>query len=307
MFVPIGFFATQGAVFTQGILDVYTGASAGYSLRKLRVDYTGSAIQVTRTSDSATQDIGFVGEDLDTSALTSFIGANTGVVSIWYDQSGNDDHMTQSTQANMPTIVSSGTLITQGGLPSARFDGTNDALTATNNNPFSLTGGMSIIASVYKDAGGYNTYETILSAGATGVAATNNRAMKFFSFPNAGSVSPRPSLGTDIWSPAGVQIDATVSSNVRMLTGWYISNWSTHRSTGLSNIRLNGSDQTTKTYGTNNPDAHNTNPMKMGVGDEVLATSFLGGDIQEILVWNTDKNSDRVGIESNVNNYWGIY
>lgn len=299
--------------FESGVLDTYTGASAAYSLRRLTIDYTGPAIQVTRTSDSATQDInfktGYAGRfgDLDTDALEAFAGSNTCVINKWYDQSGNADHMTQTTQANMPTIVSSGTLLKQGGKPAARFDGTNDAMTATNNNPFSFTGGMSIISAMYKDSGAYNTYETILSAGATGVASSNNRDMKFFGFPNAGSVSPKPAIGTDIWSPSGVQVDASVSTDTRMLIGWYISNWSTHRSSGLSNIRLNGSDQTTKTYGTNNPDAHNTNAMKMGVGDEILTPSFLAGDIQEILVWNTDKNSDRVGIETDVNTYWGIY
>ena len=88
MFTPVTFFAPSAPSFT-GLLDSYPGAYAAWSLRKLRNAYTGYAIQVTRTSDSATQDIGFVGEDLDTSALTSFIGANTGQVSIWYDQSGN--------------------------------------------------------------------------------------------------------------------------------------------------------------------------------------------------------------------------
>ena len=299
--------------FESGILDTYTGASAGYSLRRLTVDYTGPAIEVTRTSDSATQDINFLSGyagrfgDLDTSALLSFAGANTCVISKWYDQSGNTDHMTQATQANMPTIVSSGTLITQGGKVSVRFDGSNDGLTATNNNPFSFTGGISIISAMYKSATSYNTYETILSAGATGNSSDNNSDMKFFGFPNAGTVSPKPAIGTDIWKPSGVQVDASVSTDTRMLIGWYISNWSTHRSSGLSNITKDGSDQTTKTYSTSNPAAHNTNPMKMGVGDEILTPSFLSGDIQEVLVWNSDKNSDRVGIQTNVNDYWGIY
>ena len=72
MFTPIGFFAESGI---EGLLDLYPTAYAAWSLRKLRNDYSGASIQVTRTSDSATQDIGFVGEDLDTSALTTFIGA----------------------------------------------------------------------------------------------------------------------------------------------------------------------------------------------------------------------------------------
>lgn len=295
-------------VFTQGVLDTYTGASAAYSLRRLSIGYTGAAIEVTRTSDSATQDIGFFPNgDLDTIALTSFIGANTGVISKWYDQSGNGDTMTGVSNTTMPTIVSSGTLITQGGKPAARFDGSNDVLTGTNNNPFSFTGGLSVIMATYKSATAYKLYETVLSAGATGVQATNDTRMANFGYPNAASVSPRPAVGTDIWKPSGIQVDASVSTNQRHLIGFYVSNWSTHRSTGLSNVRYNGSDQSTKTYGTFNPASLNTNAMKIGVIDEILVSSYFGGDVQEILVWNSDKNTDRVGIETNVNDYFGIY
>ena len=37
------------------LLDLYPSAAAAYSLRKLRNGYTGSAIQVRRESDDATQ------------------------------------------------------------------------------------------------------------------------------------------------------------------------------------------------------------------------------------------------------------
>ena len=41
------------------VLDVYPGATYAISLRRLRSDYSGPAIQVQRASDKATQDIGF--------------------------------------------------------------------------------------------------------------------------------------------------------------------------------------------------------------------------------------------------------
>ena len=41
------------------LLDIYTGAAAAYSVRKLRNAYTGSAIRVRRSSDNTEQDIGF--------------------------------------------------------------------------------------------------------------------------------------------------------------------------------------------------------------------------------------------------------
>ena len=59
------------------LLDLYPNAAAAYSLRKLRNGYTGSAIQVRRESDDATQNIAFdlLGE-LDTSTLLNFVGWN---------------------------------------------------------------------------------------------------------------------------------------------------------------------------------------------------------------------------------------
>ena len=309
IFAPFSFLEQRVEAPTYvGILDTYTGAVAGYSLRKLRNAYAGSAIEVTRTSDSATQDIGFdANGDLDTSALTSFIGGNTGVVSKWYDQTGNSQNMTQSTQANMPTIVSSGTLITQGGLPAVRFDGSNDSFTAASNNPFTFTGALSVVHASYKNATAYKSYETILSAGANGSSANNDSKIIALGYGNSNFVSPKPTIVTDIWKPSGVQYDGTVSTNSRMLVGYYISNWSTHRSTGLSNIRLNNSDLSTITYNSINPTSLNVQPMRMGVLDTVLTTSFFAGDIQEVLVWNSDKNSDRSGIQTNVNDYYSIY
>src|SRR5210317_1337729 len=86
------------------LLDTYTGASAAYSLRKLRSGYTGDAIEVRRASDNTTQDIGFVDGELDTTSLASFCSGTDGFVTTWYDQSGNGNDATQTTASNQPKI-----------------------------------------------------------------------------------------------------------------------------------------------------------------------------------------------------------
>jgi hypothetical protein len=62
------------------------GANVAYSLRRLRCAYAGSAIQVRRSSDNATSNIGFTAAgDLDTTALKTFVGVgNSGFVTIWF-------------------------------------------------------------------------------------------------------------------------------------------------------------------------------------------------------------------------------
>jgi hypothetical protein len=125
--------ATHGIIKSQAVavallLDTYTNAAAAYSVRKLRSAYSGSCIRVRRSSDNTEQDIGFSGTNLDTTALTSFCSGTNGFVTTWYDQSGNANDATQTTAANQPQIVSSGSVITENTRPTLQFDGSNDAM-----------------------------------------------------------------------------------------------------------------------------------------------------------------------------------
>lgn len=121
------------------ILDSLS-AGAAYSTRKLRTAYAGSAIRVRRSSDNTEQDIGFSGNALDTTALTSFVGANSGFVVTWYDQSGNARHITQATQAAQPRIVNAGTIDVANSVPTLVFDGTDDVL--FNSSPWLYANGV---------------------------------------------------------------------------------------------------------------------------------------------------------------------
>ena len=119
------------------LLDTYSGASMAYSVRKLRNGYTGNAIRVRRSSDNAEQNIGFSGNNLDTSALLAFCsGTTNGFVTTWYDQSGNGNNAVMTTAVNQPQIVSSGAVLTLTGIGSARpilrFDGVNDSMALTS-------------------------------------------------------------------------------------------------------------------------------------------------------------------------------
>lgn len=93
-------------------LDTYPNPVAAYSLRKLSSS-VNTAIQVENSSGGLAT-IGFDSNgDLDTAALASHCGSNYGRVVTWYDQSGNGNHMTQSTASSRPYIVdASGNVIT---------------------------------------------------------------------------------------------------------------------------------------------------------------------------------------------------
>ena len=105
------------------LLNTYNNATVAVGLVRLDKNYAGSCIRVRRSSDNAVQDIGFSGDSLDTSALTSFLGANHGYVTTWYDQSGNGNDLTETKTSLLPIIATSGTIETSGGLPAIKQSG----------------------------------------------------------------------------------------------------------------------------------------------------------------------------------------
>ena len=106
-------------------------ASYAYSIRKLSSTYTGNSIQVRRSSDDRTQDIGFnLDGELNQADLLNFVGANNGFITTWYDQSGNGKHLTQATNSKQPRIVNAGTIDRVNGMPTLTFQDTSDLMLA---------------------------------------------------------------------------------------------------------------------------------------------------------------------------------
>ena len=104
---------------TTCILDsISTTPEAAYALRKLKAAYAGNAVTVRRSSDSTTSNIGFLANGaLNTASLLSFCAATNCYVTTWYDQSGNGKDAVQTTTAQQPQIVASGSLETFQSLP----------------------------------------------------------------------------------------------------------------------------------------------------------------------------------------------
>ena len=111
--------ALAGASFV-GPLDGYTTNLVGaWSVaRRLLASYKGSLVRLRRSSDNAEQNIGVTAEGLlDQAAITAFVGANSAYVTKVYDQSGASRDYTQTTAAQQPRMVNSGTLDTNEGQP----------------------------------------------------------------------------------------------------------------------------------------------------------------------------------------------
>jgi len=102
-------------------LDGFTQPAAAYSMRRLRSTYSGPAIRLRRTLDTVEADIaflgftGFTGAPIDTAAAAAHCTTPC-TVAVWYDQSGNAKHMSQTTVALQPAYQAN----CQGTLPCAR-------------------------------------------------------------------------------------------------------------------------------------------------------------------------------------------
>jgi hypothetical protein len=275
------------------LLDDYSGAAAAYSLRKLRTAYTGNAIRVRRSNDNTEQDIGFTASgDLDTASLKTFVGANSGFVTTWYDQSTNARNATQSTAANQPRIINSGVVERRNTKVTVIFDGTNDHLSGDNvatditgeDKPFSI---LSVVSKADR-TGNESTY-------GLGNSADNNplilpisyfdTSYRFF-IRQTGTIAPL--------------IDARVGSIV-INTQYLLSNFSNGLSYNLyrNNTFLSGQSYNTTTI--------TLNTATIGAVRRTTTIDFINGDIQEIIIYASDQSTNRTGLSTNINSYYAIY
>lgn len=255
-----------GGVAFVGVLDTYPNASAAYSLRKLRANYTGSAIRVRRSNDNAESDIGFTAlGDFNNSALSTFVGANSAFIVTWYDQSGNGYNATQSTAAAQPRIVNTGTIQTFGTRFGISFDGSDDSLDVVALDAIPL--------------------ESIYFANTPGsdVAGLTARvATEYIAISSTNARYRTASLNTlqPLTSNAGAAINSfNRSSNV--ITAYRNSVASATTLTGAAHTGI------------------------QVIGRRPGSTAF-SGVLSEFFYYNSDKASTRAAIEANLITYYGL-
>lgn len=263
------------------LLDGFPNAAAAYSLRKLRTAYTGNAIRVRRSSDNTEQNIGFdISGNLDTSSLTSFCGSGNGFVTTWYDQSGNAINATQTTAANQPQIVSSGSVITQNDKEVLSFNGSSYYLNF--NGSFFINTKYSIY---YVGSRNSNKVHNYIIAGSGNT--TNSNLFLGYRFDN-----------TYRLSQFGVDVDYSVSN----FTTATLSIWNAYNINSGKSIVLNNSVVATSSN-TDNLVSYNNS----AIGYIQLLNEYYNGRLSELILYNSDQSSNTTGINTNINTYYGIY
>ena len=258
------------------LLDTYPNAAAAYSLRKLRTAYTGSAIRVRRSSDNTEQNIGFTGNELDTTALLSFCGAGNGFVTTWYDQSGNARNATQITQANQPQIVSSGVVILVNSKAALKFDGSSQTV-RTNSSVISTD--FSVFGVAQKPENNEN-----------GLLFT-----QYDTFDDSRTLFGSEGLGTRL---IGIQIGAGFDS--KLGTPSYLQKLYYYNRNGAT-IDYADNNSLVNTY-QNNRVCQNAALSFSG-----FTGNFFKINIQELVIYSNSNSSNRGNISNNINTHYGIY
>lgn len=267
---------TVGATPFIGLLDTYTGATAAYSVRKLRNAYSGSAIRVRRSSDNTEQDIGFdTNGNLDESALTTFVGAGNGFVTTWYDQSGNGHNLAQSTALNQPQIVGSGTVLKRNSKPILQTDG-NSFL--TNSTIPSWGSVNSTFCNLYLTS----------TRGVIAMMSSFNANLNQY-FPS------RQINGTNRYYDSVTDITASALPTALNLISIF-------ENSGVLNVWENN------TQLVNNGTADTATATGLYLFRRAAGSGLLNGyGIPEVIIYSSNQLSNRAGINSNINTYFSIY
>ena len=276
----------------EGLLDLYGGAAAAYSLRALSSGWlAGDVVEVRRSSDSATQD--FTASQITNGDLVAFCGVGDGFVSTWYDQSGNGNDATQITTTAQPKIVSAGSLVT-GGID---FDGVDDglALSGTGLDIFKNVGYGQVFSVITPDNAGTGSARYFEVAG--GVSGARLLLGDSQDFSASARIGGRR-LDADGFQDVGSS--TTHGNSETLITGFL--NWTDSDAF----LYFNGAQVATSSSFQTDGNTSNTSSAGVYIGGNPIA-AFGDFNIKELIIYNTDQSANRAGVESNINDHYSIY
>jgi hypothetical protein len=276
------------------LLDAFPNAAAAYSLRKLRSAYTGNCIEVRRSSDNALQNIGFVNNVLDTVSLLSFVGAGNGFVRTWYDQSDNGLHLTKTTNNNQPQIVSSGSVIIDEGKPSILFDGVDDTLQNVNNIPLPSPVENNVFSVLKLTNEISTTNRTPYEFSNIQRTAFNIQNVTGFAF-----IGWEDSLLTSV-SPSQNINHVTTKQLLNII---YLGGNASNKDNYLA--FRNSISQTINQGGDLLSLISRSSGLSIGGRNNGLVNA--AGYFQEFIIYSSNQSSNRIPIETNINDYYNIY
>jgi hypothetical protein len=269
----------DGAPSFVGLLDTYPNAAAAYSLRLLNSNYTGALVEIAgyTTTPTFVENRAFLPDANNKLSLTSQDVGLTTTLGDWITANSITDGYVR-------------TWYDQSG------NGRNTTQTTLSSQPQIL-----ISSDIYQLNGKPTMYfinkkltnNSITSANVQTLLAVGlfeNTNARLFTFNNSTS---------GIRNTLGNTLTVNGSSNVSIYTGTL--------ALGQLLVQAYGVDPVTTFYNNNaggvgNQGNYSGSDFTIGNG-----STDLKGHIQEIILYNSNEVSNRVGIQSNINTYYSIY
>ena len=234
----------------------------------------------------------------DATSGGSAVTTDGSAVARWEDQSGNGNHVTQTTSNNRPilktSIVNSRNVV--------RFDGSNDNLSGGDildlGNDSAFIGMVIKSASTTKEVGVFGKTASADQRGRYAITLNNNPSLKYASLLDDNTTR-------QIFSTT------SVSTNSVLITSLF--NRTAGTNNAKINLRYNKSEEATSASYTRNATALNTNNY-LFVGSYAdpsgqAGSAFYNGDICEIVFYKTASvmpQADIDKIEDYLATKWGI-
>ena len=274
------------------LLDGLTGSTGGFSLRKLKSSYTGNAVQVRRSSDNTTQDIGFVNNQLDVTSLNTFCSGTNGFVSIWYNQSDASNNLVQATSTNQPKIYDSVNGVElQNGNPALSFNGSKHM--TVNNNSFASLSTLKNIVVVNKP-----TSDAVMMLIGKGYFSASE--WTFYTL-NASALGLKYRFGLD----GALYFNNSSTNTILNVYSLYFASFVSNTLNGFNsynNGQLYLQDDITTNFS-----GSTTYNLTLGMSSRYPGQYYFTGTMQEVLLFSSDQTSNRTTIENNINTNYTIY
>ena len=220
-----------------------------------------------------------IGEAYSITGIPAYDDEVDGFVETWYDQSGNSNDVTQATAGSQPKIVNAGSLVTVGSRASFKFDGSSDFLERETYTQGSLSQPNTFFSVAELDAyadENRKVYDSHVSTARNMLQLNTAGNGQFAHF--AGTVAA-----------TGEDADADRHLFTSLMNG------------ASSDLRIDGTSKTT---------ANTASQAMTGIvigANHNTAENFWDGDIQEIIIYNSNQSSTTTAVETNINSHYSIF
>lgn len=283
----------------QLLLDLYPGAGAAFSLRKLRSQYSGFCVKV-RNSSNLELDIPYlttpdVNGDywIDEVALLAHTGSGDGWVTTWYDNSMNPFNASNVTAAQQPKIVLAGVVYK----------------TSTGKPAISFTGGTRLYLYTGKSIFNFVSYAAVFTVYQRLVAAVQCLVSFSVGGSNLSRFSQTLGGGTIVSNARRLDsnantVDTQVYSGLAIAQITSEANYANGTLEAILNNTTNGTTALVGGSGTTSASDSSANP---GIGISTTGGDAANGYISEVAIYNSSLSTgDRASIATNQMSRFGV-